>query len=152
MMVFMNQQQATGNRLLKPNLFRLGDGNPDSAEDLEDLDEDQIVKIFQAEGILKKSKKQIEQDKVLFDQIECAQSLYVFSKENRFRIFCYELWKLPMWENTVLVLILLSSAKLATDTYNYNFVEGSDIMIALENIDSFFDYAFIIELSVKVVA
>ena len=57
-----------------------------------------------------------------------------------------------MWENTVLVLILLSSAKLATDTYNYNFVEGSDIMIALENIDSFFDYAFIIELSVKVVA
>ena len=49
---------------------------------MEDLDEEQIVKIFQSQGILKKSKKEIEEETVLFDGIECAMSIYIFSKDN----------------------------------------------------------------------
>jgi len=45
-------------------------------------------------------------------------SIYLFSKESKFREYCYRLWKHKLWEQIVMGLILLSSAKLATDTFN----------------------------------
>jgi hypothetical protein len=37
-----------------------GEEKGESEEDLEDLDEDQIVKIFKAQGIIKKDKEEIK--------------------------------------------------------------------------------------------
>jgi hypothetical protein len=54
-------------------------------EDLEDLDEDQVVKIFKQQGIYKKDKQE-EKEQILFEGIECNQSFYVFSKQNWIRI------------------------------------------------------------------
>lgn len=48
-------------------------------------------------------------------------------------------------------LILLSSLKLATDTYN-NDITSQFALNFLENVDLFFNYAFIIEMTVKVIA
>jgi len=48
-------------------------------------------------------------------------------------------------------LILGSSLKLATDTYNKN-ITSKVILKLLEDIDYFFNYAFIIEMSVKIIA
>lgn len=120
-------------------------------EDLEDLDEEQIIKIFQSQGILKKSKKEIEEETILYDGIECAMSIYMFSKDSAFRTFCYKLWKHKLWENIVMALILLSSAKLASDTFNKQ-IESEFALKFLDGVDQFFNYAFILEMSVKVIA
>lgn len=66
----------------QPSKLYFGQVAEEDEEDLEDLDEEQIVKIFQSQGILKKTKKEIEEETILFDGIECAMSIYMFSKEN----------------------------------------------------------------------
>lgn len=64
----------------------------------------------------------------------------------------YKLIKHPAWDNTIILLIILSSIKLASDTYLYALNEDS-LVIKVSNIaDDIFNYAFIVELSVKVVA
>jgi len=60
----------------------------DSEEDLEDLDEEQIVKIFKQQGIIKKNIEEIN-SQPLFVKVECNEAFYLFSKKNRFRVFCY---------------------------------------------------------------
>lgn len=57
-------------------------------------------------------------EKNMFSGIECNMSIYLFSKETLIRKFCYKLWKHKMWERIVMILIIGSSLKLATDTYN----------------------------------
>ena len=79
-------------------------------------------------------------------------SLYIFSKENKFRQYSYRLIKHPAWDNTIIVLIIFSSLKLASDTYLRNVPEDSPIQKVSQMADDIFNYAFIIELSVKVVA
>lgn len=135
----------------RPSKLYFGQAAEEDEEDLEDLDEEQIIKIFQSQGILKKSKKEIEEETVLYDGIECAMSIYLFSKESRFREYCYKLWKHKLWEQIVMGLILLSSAKLATDTFNDR-IESQLVLDALDGVDQFFNYAFICEMSVKVIA
>jgi hypothetical protein len=78
-----------------------------------------VLQIFKEEGLLKREKSEV-QDLVLFQGVQCSQSLFIFSKTNKIRITAYKLTKHPLWENTVLALICLSSLKLATDTYMYN--------------------------------
>lgn len=134
-----------------PSKLYFGQAAEEDEEDLEDLDEEQLVKIFQSQGILKKSKKEIEEETVLFDGIGCAMSIYIFSKENRLRIACYKLWKHKMWEQVIMSLILLSSAKLATDTFNER-INNPFVLDFLAGIDQFFNYAFIGEMTVKVIA
>lgn len=128
-----------------------GQAAEEDEEDLEDLDEEQIVKIFQSQGILKKNKKEIEEETILFDGIACAMSVYIFSKDNRLRIGCYKLWKHKMWEQVIMALILMSSAKLATDTFNER-IESPVVLEVLDGIDQFFNYAFMCEMTVKVIA
>ena len=94
----------------------LNEDKGESEEDLEDLDEDQIIRIFKHQGILQKDKDEVKQQK-LFVGVECNQAFYLFSKDNFIRKMCYKMIKHPIWENGVIVLILLSSMKLATDTY-----------------------------------
>ena len=49
----------------KPQLskFYFGQEKSEGEEDLEDLDEDQIVKIFKQQGIIKKDKEEIRQQR-----------------------------------------------------------------------------------------
>lgn len=92
------------------------------SEDLEDLDEEQIISIFKQQGIIKKDKEEVKEQQLYTGPppIECNQSLYMFSKENRFRQVSYRLVKHPAWDNSIIVLIILSSLKLAFDTYLYD--------------------------------
>jgi len=48
-------------------------------------------------------------------------------------------------------LILGSSLKLSTDTYNKN-IKSKFVLKMLEDIDLFFNYSFIVEMSVKIIA
>ena len=53
-----------------------GQAAEDDEEDLEDLDEEQIIKIFQSQGILKKSKKEIEEEFKSAGNINTVTILY----------------------------------------------------------------------------
>ena len=53
----------------------------------------------------------------MFVGICCEMSFYVFSKTNPIRTLCYRLIKHPAWEQIVIILISLSSVKLAYDTF-----------------------------------
>lgn len=50
-----------------------------------------------------------------------------------------------------MALILASSAKLATDTFNKR-IDSQMVLDVLDGVDQFFNYAFICEMTVKVVA
>jgi hypothetical protein len=76
----------------------------------------------------------------------------VFQKEYKFREFCYKSCKSTLWENTVLVLILLSSGKLGFDTYLNKFDPESIIIVISNTSDKVFNYAFIIEMVTKLIA
>jgi hypothetical protein len=55
----------------------------------------------------------------LYMGVECNHSLYLFSKENKIREICYRIMHNKNWENWILSIIVLSSFKLAIDTYNF---------------------------------
>jgi len=66
--------------------------------------------------MIKKDKSE-EKQKKMFVGVHCEQAFFIFSKDNCFRMGCYKLIKHKYWETVVLVLICLSSLKLAFDTY-----------------------------------
>lgn len=101
--------------------------------------------------MIKKAKDE-QQQQVLFQNIECENSFYVFSKQNKFRIFAYKLMKHSLWETVVLVLIALSSIKLGYDTYFIAATEDTPIILASKKIDIIFNALFIIEMAFKLIA
>ena len=98
------------------SIVKFGEEKDHSGEELEDMDEEQIKQIFKEEGLIKLEKSEMKEEK-LFENVECAYSFYSFSKQNLFRIWSYKATKHGMWENTVFLLIGLSSFKLVTDSY-----------------------------------
>ena len=51
--------------------------------------------------------------------INCESAFYIFSKDNKFRVFCYKAINHPTWDSTVMWLIIFSSLKLAYDLHNF---------------------------------
>ena len=76
----------------------------------------------------------------------------MFQKESKFREICYKSCKSSLWDNTVLVLILLSSGKLGFDTYLNYFEKDSVVVKISAACDKLFNYAFIIEMITKLIA
>jgi len=62
----------------------------------------------------------------------------------------YALYKNPNFDNIVIMLIILSSLKLATDTYQDKF--GAGVIEFMDKIDTVFNILFIFEMSIKIVA
>jgi hypothetical protein len=77
--------------------------------------------------MIKKGKEE-QLKQVLFLNIGCEYSFYLFSKTNKFRIFSYKLMKHTLWETSVLIMIALSSMKLGYDTYFIAETEVTDII------------------------
>ena len=88
------------------------------------MDEDQVRHIFRRQGFMEKEEGETEEIE-WFKDIEANQSIYLFSKENYFRRACYWLLINPWWDRIIIILILLSSAKLGSDTYLVDFDEDS---------------------------
>mmetsp|Transcript_7183 Transcript_7183/g.12108 ORF Transcript_7183/g.12108 Transcript_7183/m.12108 type:complete len:1503 (-) Transcript_7183:75-4583(-) len=148
--VFMNLQLIRDINNHQASKFYFGQAKGESEEDLEDLDEEQIIKIFKQQGILKKDEDEVKQQQ-LFIGVECASAFYIFSKDNCLRVACYKITKHPLWDNSVIAMILLSSLKLAMDTFTIE-SEVVDIPEISKNIDLFFNYAFLFEMLTKLVA
>lgn len=88
----------------------------------------------------------------LFINIECDNSMYLFSKQSSIRILSYKMIKHSLWENTVQFLILASSLKLAFDTYTLEYDKDSSLKKVSSQIDTFFNISFIFEMMFKLIA
>ena len=103
------------------------------------------------EGLIKKKDKEREQ-RLLYQGIKCEKSIYMFSKQNRFRLFCYKLQKHPVFDRFVMFLIAVSSLKLGIDSYLVKLPEGSWQIGASEVLDIIVNLLFLCEFLFKVVA
>ena len=74
----------------QPSKFYFGEIKGDSEEDIEDLDEEQIKQIFKDQGMMRKEKSEIR-DQKMYVGVECKASFYVFTKTNWIRILGYKI-------------------------------------------------------------
>lgn len=117
-------------------------------DDIEDMDQQLIREIFMDEGLIKKKDPEREQ-RLLYHGIHCQQSLYLFSKQSRFRLFLYKLMKHKVFDNTIMFLIAVSSIKLASDTYLAHLPADSVFVVISDNLDIFLNVAFLLECITK---
>lgn len=85
--------------------------------DIDDLDEGKLKEFLIELKYYTQDKKDIKKLTFADAEIECNRSLYLFSQQNWFRIKMFEFSKSKFFDNTVMVLIVFSSLKLAADTY-----------------------------------
>ena len=86
------------------------------------------------------------------DYLQCQRSYFVFSKSNSFRVFLHALSQNPIFENFLLVLIILNSLKLVWDTYIIDEPSSSMQVKISTGFDLAFTICFDIEFLVKSVA
>lgn len=121
----------------------------DHIDDIDDLDEVMIREIFLDEGLIKK-KDPAREERLMYLGIDCENSLYLFHKKNKFRLFCYKLNKHKMFNNFIMFLIGLSSIKLALNSYLPD--NGSTIDSVSDGIDKFVNVCFLCEMLVKIIS
>lgn len=119
----------------------------------EELEKEQEKRIQAMEAeeleheLLSKTKK--EKEKPLFEGIHCYHSLFIFSKSNWFRQGCYIIVHSNLFENFILFLIVVSSLKLAIDTYLPN---EDEINLISTYIDNTFSGLFAMECLLKIIS
>lgn len=85
----------------------------------------------------------------LFKDVECEFSLYCISKNNIIRIKLYKLVTDKRFDSVILGFIVISSLKLAIDTYLPN---DSDAFLVSQGLDELFTIIFSLESMAKIVA
>ena len=88
---------------------------------------------------------------VMFRNIECEYSLYLFSKDNRFRQICYRIMVHPYFEFVVIFAIFTSCVKLIIDSYIYEASHPYALNIT-QKFDYLYTYFFVSEIIIKVVS
>ena len=84
----------------------------------------------------------------LFRRNECENALYFIPQTNKFRIFCMQLIGYKFFDNFILIMILLSTARLILDT----FVNGYIWVLVFDICDLFFNLIFLFECIAKIIA
>ena len=102
----------------------------------EEYEDDEII----AELFTKKSKV-----KILFEGVACDDSLYIFSKHLKIRRILYKIVGSTNFETLILVIIIISSIKLALDTYDL-------LGDSSQPIDMVLNYIFLIESVFKIIS
>ena len=133
-------------------------------DDIEDLDTNAVKAYLEGEALVKKDQKDW-QWRPLDEKITCVKSLYLFGKDTKtstekwswdisFRRLCFNVQKHKQFDRIIMLLIFLSSLKLATDTYmtSEDFPEDHIVLLVSEQVDSFFTWVFFAESMIKIVA
>ncbi|MCQ2815701.1 MAG: ion transporter [archaeon] len=84
----------------------------------------------------------------LFRKNECESSLYFLSQTNKFRILCMKTCTHRYFDRVILVMILLSTARLILDTI----VAGYLSVLIFDIMDLFFNTIFFLEMLIKIIA
>ena len=114
----------------------------DSSESDEDENDDKVYN-----GIDKNIKEWAKINK-LFRKNECENSFYLLSQTNKFRIFCMKLMNNKWFDRFILLMILLSTARLIADT----FLAGYTFVLIFDFADAVFNLIFLLEAVVKICA
>lgn len=85
-------------------------------------------------------------------EVECERAIYLIPKATLFRRLCYNISKHKAFDNIIMLLIGLSSLKLATDTYMAGYSKDSTEILVSEICDSVFTWCFTLECVIKVFA
>jgi hypothetical protein len=104
------------------------------------------------ETVTEKKNQTIKEKKNIFQGIECENSLYIFSKQSRIRIFFCQLVQRTGLEHFILVLIILSSLKLIYDTYLFGESDDDLRVYVSAQFDLVFTIIFTAECVCKCVA
>ena len=88
------------------------------------MDEKTIREIFMDQGLIKKKDPERER-RLEYLGVECEKSLYLFSKESKFRKLVYKIQKHKLFDNVIMFLIAVSSIKLAADSYLVSYAPDS---------------------------
>jgi hypothetical protein len=98
---------------------------------------------------LNDSMKTSKFEKPLYYGNECERSYFIFTRENKFRIFCYRLTNSTKFEISILIGIIFTTAKLVWDTYIQNAaVDSTEAKTSLYLdifITSFFTFEFLLK-------
>ena len=123
----------------------------DEIENVNDLDDDEILALIQNDGSTS-SKKEVATSKNLFEGNECQISLFLFKQNNIFRILMMKIYKHRYFDRFILILIILSSIKLAVDSY-FNDLPDEDMRVVVSDyLDLTSTIIFTLEAVVKIVS
>ena len=86
----------------------------------------------------------------LFKDVACEKSFYLFSKRNKWRVFCMRVVRYHSFENVIIVAIFASSIKLAIETYFSG--ENGTAVVIMAGLDYFFNVFFALESLFKATA
>ena len=115
----------------------------------EDIDENEDSdNNYKMLSSIEKNMKEWQRVNKLFRRNECENSIFIFPQTNKFRIFCMKLIINKWFDRFILIVILLSTARLVADT----FVKGFYFVFAFEIVDAIFNIIFLFEAVFKVTA
>ena len=114
----------------------------DNMEDSYDENNDQN------QTFVEKKKKEWAQINKLFRKNECENAFYILSQTNKFRIFCLKIMNNKWFDRFILIMILLSTARLIVDT----FLNGYTFVLIFDVVDAFFNSVFLLEAVIKICA
>jgi hypothetical protein len=113
----------------------------DESFDFDNIDEDKNI-----------DSDEEEESKDLYAGIECEISYYFFKKDFFVRKFLRIITKHNMFENVIIVLIVLSTVKLVTDTYYMKATDDNIVVVVSGYLDYVFNIAFALETVTKSIA
>lgn len=120
-------------------------------DDVDDMEHKLLREIFIDEGLIKK--KDPEREKAnMFSGVRAEKSLYLFSKQNCFRRLMYKMVSNKLFDNIIMLVIALSSAKLAIATYEKYLPKSSPLLTLSENFDITLNIIFLFECISKNIA
>ena len=144
-------QYATANSKSNINITDTKDFDDEDEDNEEEENEENTENDLSNNKTLSKIEKDMKNwQKVnkLFKRNECENSLYIFAQTNKFRIFCMKIIINKWFDRFILVIILLSTARLIADT----FVKGYFFVFAFEIVDAIFNIIFLLEAVFKICA
>ena len=129
----------------KANLSRISAESSSRIFSQEEEDSSDNAKVL---TFIEKKKKEWAKINKLFKKNECENSFYILSQTNNFRIFCLKLMNNEWFDRFILIMILLSTARLILDT----FLSGYSFVLIFDIVDAFFNAIFMLEAVVKICA
>ena len=116
------------------------------------MDEEQIRKFLIEKKILKPRAEDNIDKKLVGPEIQADYSIYLFHHEGCFRRNIHFIQKHSYFDGFIILLIALSSVKLAAESYVVDYPEDSQIVKIFYELDFIFSYLFFIECVFKIIA
>ena len=121
-------------------------------DDIEDMNSEEIRALLVTNGILKARETDKIDHKLVGPEIHADKSLYLFGRDTCFRRNIHFIQKHHYFENFIMLLIALSSVKLAMESYFADSDKDSTMVKVSEELDYVFNYLFNLECVLKVFA